>query len=157
MLSHAHLHTAHTLHASHAPHATCTDDTRSHTQSHTHKRMHKRHSGALWRFKLVIFHVTVRDCRALWCYIPCYGPRLPWYGQPLVFLIIDSRLIDWLIEYRFYALLASKAVFRARTYSPIRITYSVWWRLLVDERNYMYNLPIDKWHGIFYNFMQWRI
>ena len=30
-----------------------------------------------------------------------------------------SLLIDWLVEWGFYALSASKAIFRARTYSPV--------------------------------------
>ena len=65
-------------------------------------------------------------------------------------------------EWRFYALSASKAIFRVRTYS--RMIYSVRWTwlllmmvIVIDEWNYeeTYHrdtMPthFDKWHGTFY-------
>ena len=64
-------------------------------------------------------------------------------------------------EWGFYALWASKAIFRARTYKFNCITYSVrwWWLLCLDEWNEDRRKPttgrqspslFDKWHMIFY-------
>ena len=73
-----------------------------------------------------------------------------------VCLFVCLMVREFEFEWGFYALSASKAIFRARIYNCI--TYSVrWWWLLV-EWNYRRKPTtgrqspslFDKWHGIFY-------
>ena len=76
------------------------------------------------------------------------GGNQPPGDNPLLF----SSMGDWLVEWGFYALSASKAIFRARTYncnlfSPVMMMNETRRKPTTGRQS---PSLFDKWHGIFY-------